>query len=434
MKFFIDIAAFELKKILGRKITVLSFIVMLILTLGLNLWSIPLYSVGLEGEQATIIAEDGDIDDDWSGLWEGLTISWIDDEGSLVEQKVSPWEYIQMQRTSAMKWSGKKLDDATIQALKDFIAEYGREESDGYLHGWNYRNYFWVWKTLSSMGLNPLHENTSEAAIKNYIERREWQELYSALQLTPEERAFWKNHGELEYPLIIAYTPAYRQILSCVRWIHIMLLLFVVLALCESFSIEHKERVRAIAQATKNAPVYSPLAKLAVGVAFTIVSALILYGVTFLIQFFIFGTDGFHTPIQQISGFVFSRLMVTAGEAVLIMCGTSILILVTVAVITMTISEWSRSGIAPVWLQFVMILGTMLFNRSIFYEKRQVAQIWQYFPIQRINDTLLYDERLVFIGGKVITAMHFSVILYVLLAAAFAALAIGHALICRRDR
>ncbi|MBR1781034.1 MAG: hypothetical protein IJ751_06510, partial [Oscillospiraceae bacterium] len=153
-----------------------------------------------------------------------------------------------------------------------------------------------------------------------------------------------------------------------------------------------------------------------------------------LLQFGLFGMDGWNAPIQQIGGLQWSHLTIAAGPAVLLMFGTSILILLLVGALTMCLSELSQNGIVPLAVESALLLYTLLFDYALFSRNRLLSQIWQYFPLQRVNDTLLYDERLVPIAGRLTTAIPFSTAVYALLTALLLALCIGHALLLRRDR
>ena len=431
MKNTFGIFIYEIKKVLHRKITVYTFFIILCLTIMLNLQSIPLYSIGAEGTQITDVSKRGERNNDWNAFFHGISIHWIDEDGKEIEKKVSPVEYIRIQRDFARKWSGKSLNEDTLQGMKDFLEKYGHEE-DGYFDGWSYQNYFWVWKTISNMGVNPFNENISETTIESLL-MEQTEELYDNLSLSDEEQAFWKEHKNLEFPLKMAYTPAYRQIFSNMRWIHLMILFFVILMLCESFSLDHKYRVHPILQASKLGPVYAALIRTAAGIIITIGVSICLYAVTVIIQFLIFGTDGWNAPIQQIGGLQWSRLVVTCGEAIFIMCGTSMIIAVTIAAITMAVSELSHSGNLPIWILLTFLLMTMFFDYGIFYWNRELAQIWQYLPIQRVNDALLYDERLVYIGSHYMTAIPFVLSVYLIVAMAASTVCSGHAIL-RRNR
>ena len=420
MKNFWVIYYYECKKIFDRRQTVVVFWLILIATILLNLNSILIYSVGSEGEELpwNYVNENGPQKSSGrSAFLNGVEIRWIDEDGAVVTEKVNPLAYIRLQQEFARQWSGKKLDEETIQYLHDFVEKYewDWETHDNYRIAWSYQNINWVWRTISNLGNNPGYEFLTGAMIQDRIEQVEVNLLYDYEQLTDEEQEFWQKHEKISFPLTMAYTPAYRQLLQNASWIHILLVAFVIFALCESFSLERRWRTRPLVQVTAKGQGAAVLARLLAGASVSAGAGVILHGVSAVIQFALFGTDGlngWNAPIQQIGDYVWSRLAVTAGEAVLLMFGTSILILVFIGAFTMLLSEVFQNGNVPMWVQYGFLLFSLLFDYGIFHRNRTLSQLWQYFPLQRVNYTLLYDERLVSVGGHLFTAIPFSTLVY----------------------
>ena len=385
-----------------------------------------IYSIGTEGENTVVMTEDGERNYDWSAFFNGVPVRWVDEDGNVVEKQVSPLTYIRIQRKFAEKWSGRALDDSVLREAERFFKKYG-SSNEGRIDGWNYQNYYWVWKSIMNLGLNPFREDLSEMKIETLL-ADQMSGLYENLALSEEERAFWNGHDTLAFPLKLAYTPALRQIFTVIRRVHLMTLFFVILMLSESFSLDYKYRTRPLIQAAKMGPVHSALIRTGAGILVTAAVSVILFAVTICIQFLIFGTDGWNTPVQQIRGLQWSRLMVTGGEAMLIMCASSLLITAAFAAITMFLSEVSRSGNVPIWTLMTALLMTVFIHYGIFYRNRTLAQLWQYLPMQRINDALLYDERLVRIGGHYVMSIPLGMWIYLGLTVVFSVLCISHAI------
>ncbi|MBR1391876.1 MAG: hypothetical protein IJ567_10660 [Lachnospiraceae bacterium] len=424
---------YEIKKIIGRKRTVIAFVMVLIATLLLNLSSIPQFSVGSDGANMKVTNKYGRQRTDWAALFSGIDIRWVDEEGEVIHEKVNPLKYIWLQRQFAMQWSGKPLNDETIQEMRDFLNEYDYRDENEELMGWTYQNYYWVFRSIIQLGMNPYSESISEQLIVDGIEQQRTF-IHEAEQLSEEEMNFWGNHGRLSFPLPFAYTPAYRQLLRNAHWIHIMLIFFVIFALCESFSLERRRRTRGVVQATKKGADKAVLARILAGETVVVGAAFVLFVLSALIQFGLFGMDGWNVPIQQIGGFQWSRLMISAGNATLLMFGTSTLIAVLVGALTMLLSEFSQNAITAVSVQSAFLLFTLLFDYSIFHENRMLSQIWQYFPMQRISEELLYDERLVSVSGHLVAAIPFSTAIYLALVALFLLACAGHTIWNQRDR
>lgn len=438
---FGEIYRFELKKIIGKKLTPVIFLIVFAITLLLNLYSIPLYSIGAEGAEVAQFSAAGEnaiVDAgwrDWSAIMKGIDVRWIDENGHTVQKKVGPFAYIWLQKSFAKQWSGRPLDDALMHRMQSFLKTHAYTDENGYEWSWNYQNYYWVFQSITLIGLNPYSKELSEQLIEKTIQNDQV-ESDANQQLTKEEKAFWKNQGRVELPLKMAYTPAYRRLLSNIRWIHIILIFFTIIALSESFSFERRRNTRQVMLATAKGAYKAAIPRLLAGETVVAGSGILLYAISMLIQFGLFGTDGWKAPIQQLGGLQLSRLTITAGQAVFLMIGNSLLILVMVGALTMLLSELSQSAVAALAVQSAFLIYTVMFNYSLFNVNvdRNLSQVWQYFPLQRIGDDLLCDERLISIGNHLMTAIPLSTWIYAGLAVLALLLSYGHVWMKRKDR
>lgn len=103
--------------------------------------------------------------------------------------------------------------------------------------------------------------------------------------------------------------------------------------------------------------------------------------------------------------------MISAGQAVLLVYLMSIILCVMTGAITMLLSELLQNSIGAILLPCVFLLYSLLFDKSIFHRNRQLSQLWQYFPIQRIPE-ILYDGRMVSVGNKMFEAVPLSLTIY----------------------
>ncbi|MBR0153958.1 MAG: hypothetical protein IJM26_09255 [Lachnospiraceae bacterium] len=432
MKQFGLIYRYELKKILGRRRVLGAFALVLMLVLLLNLYSIVLFSVGSQGACVTKKNTYDREQTDWSALFTGVPIRWVDEEGTMQEELVSPLRYIRLQREYAMKWSGTALDDRVLGNLQTFLAQYDSPESEVGT-SWKLQNYAWVYRTIYQIGINPESPNLSEAMVERLV-NEQGDTTYEMESLTPEEQEFWENHPKLSFPFVLAYTPAYSQLLAMTYFIHILLIFFVIYTLCESFSLERRRSTRPAMQTSVHGMGKAPLARLLAGETVAACAAVICYLLSALIQFSLFGTDGWQVPIQQIGGFQWSHLMICAGNAVLLLFGTSLLLLLFIGTLTMLLSEWAQNPVIAMGVQMVLLLFSLLFNYSIFYQNCVIAQFWQYLPLHRANQVLLYDERLVRVLGRLWTAIPLSTVIYAGLTGLFFLVCLVHTRRTRRDR
>ena len=108
----------------------------------------------------------------------------------------------------------------------------------------------------------------------------------------------------------------------------------------------------------------------------------------------------------------------TAGQAVLVTVGMSLLIALFAGALSMLLSKLLRRGVPALALPLGLLLLSMIFEPPFYYYDRVRAQIWSYMPIQRLYQTFLADERLVSLGGVQLDCIPVSVLLYGGLAAA----------------
>ena len=102
----------------------------------------------------------------------------------------------------------------------------------------------------------------------------------------------------------------------------------------------------------------------------------------------------------------------TAGQAVLVTVGMSLLIALFAGALSMLLSKLLRRGVPALALPLGLLLLSMIFEPPFYYYDRVRAQIWSYMPIQRLYQTFLADERLVSLGGVQLDCIPVSVLLY----------------------
>lgn len=102
----------------------------------------------------------------------------------------------------------------------------------------------------------------------------------------------------------------------------------------------------------------------------------------------------------------------TAGQAVLVTVGMSLLIALFAGALSMLLSKLLRRAVPALALPLGLLLLSMIFEPPFYYYDRVRAQIWSYMPIQRLYQTFLADERLVSLGGVQLDCIPVSVLLY----------------------
>lgn len=388
---------FEVKKIIAKRSVKVLFAVLILATLRINCWQL----IGTTG------------------------IRYLDDSGQIVTEKVSILSAVQTERKYALMYSGQALNDELIQEMKEFVGEYG----------YDCMNMYWIYHTIYQLGLNPEGNLASEEGIAQQL-KAEQESVWNALNLTDDEISEWTDEtGKVELPLRIFYTRGYANMIKNAYWLNMMLVLFAIIVLCDSFSKDRQVHTRPLLQSSRNGHSSAVVGRILAGLLVTLSATLCVYLLSAIIQFGVHGCDGWSAAIQQVCGdLIWSNLSISAGPAMLLMYGTSIVLLLMMAALTMMLSQFFQNAIISLAVPFGAIFMSMVFNFQIFHRQRDLSQIWRFFPIQRIDMDMFYDHRVVNLFGISIKSIPFSFMLYGVITLLAVALCIVHTKIMKMDR
>ena len=398
MRQFFTLYRFELKKIFQKRYVPALLALSIALTLFLNVRP-------LLGEQ---------------------TVAYVDEQQQFHFEAVSNYEAIQLERRFAREDAGKLLDNEAAWTMQEMNRRY-QEIYNQYAPDLTcvLLNHSLVFETLGRTGVNPVAEHIEYPADYAYqsLERGREEEFSSQL-LSQEEIAYWEREGtRLTTPFVMEYTGGWRGILEKASWLNLMALVFALISLCSSFSDDDAYKTRPLLASAAHSRMPLTLARLAAGVSLACGCVLLLFGLTAAIQFFVHGAGGAQMPIQLLElesdqrgiGDVhlsYSCRDMTAGQAVLVTVGMSLLIALFAGALSMLLSKLLRRGVPALALPLGLLLLSMIFEPPFYYYDRVRAQIWSYMPIQRLYQTFLADERLVSLGGVQLDCIFASAILY----------------------
>lgn len=404
MRHFFTLYRFEIKKIFQKPYVPALLALSIALTLFLNVRP-------LLGEQ---------------------TVAYVDEQQQFHFEAVSNYEAIQLERRFAREDAGKPLDNEAVWTMQEMNRRY-QEIYNQYAPDLTcvLLNHSLVFETLGRTGVNPVAEHIEypvDYAYQNLERGRE--EEFSSQLLSQEEIAYWEREGtRLTTPFVMEYTGGWRGILEKASWLNLMALVFALISLCSSFSDDDAYKTRPLLASAAHSRMPLTLARLAAGVSLACGCVLLLFGLTAAIQFFVHGAGGAQMPIQLLKlkpdqrGIGDAHLSyicrdMTAGQAVLVTAGMSLLIALFAGALSMLLSKLLRRGVPALALPLGLLLLSMIFEPPFYYYDRVRAQIWSYMPIQRLYQTFLADERLVSLGGVQLDCIPVSVLLYGGLAAA----------------
>ena len=354
------------------------------------------------------------------------TVAYVDEQQQFHFETVSNYEAIQLERRFAREDAGKPLDNEAVWTMQEMNRRY-QEIYNQYAPDLTcvLLNHSLVFETLGRTGVNPVAEHIEypvDYAYQNLERGRE--EEFSSQLLSQEEIAYWEREGtRLTTPFVMEYTGGWRGILEKASWLNLMALVFALISLCSSFSDDDAYKARPLLASAAHSRMPLTLARLAAGVSLACGCVLLLFGLTAAIQFFVHGAGGAQMPIQLLElesdqrgiGDVhlsYSCRDMTAGQAVLVTAGMSLLIALFAGALSMLLSKLLRRGVPALALPLGLLLLSMIFEPPFYYYDRVRAQIWSYMPIQRLYQTFLADERLVSLGGVQLDCIPVSVLLY----------------------
>ena len=359
-------------------------------------------------------------------LLDEQTVAYVDEQQQFHFEAVINYEAIQLERRFAREDAGKPLDNEAVWTMQEMNRRY-QEIYNQYAPDLTcvLLNHSLVFETLGRTRVNPVAEHIEYPADYAYqsLERGREEEFSSQL-LSQEEIAYWEREGtRLTTPFVMEYTGGWRGILEKASWLNLMALVFALISLCSSFSDDDAYKTRPLLASAAHSRMPLTLARLAAGVSLACGCVLLLFGLTAAIQFFVHGAGGAQMPIQLLKlkpdqrgiGDVYlsnSCRDMTAGQAVLVTVGMSLLIALFAGALSMLLSKLLRRAVPALALPLGLLLLSMIFEPPFYYYDRVRAQIWSYMPIQRLYQTFLADERLVSLGGVQLDCIPVSVLLY----------------------
>ena len=154
------------------------------------------------------------------------------------------------------------------------------------------------------------------------------------------------------------------------------------------------------------------LAGLTVGVGFTLLLSLLMFGIIA----FLYGFDGYDTILQ----FVLLRpFNLTVGQAALILVGLSFAGAALISIFTMMLSEVTKNSIATIGIITGVLLVTM-FIMEMPANLKLLSEIWYLLPSNLVSLNGAFRYSMFHVGGSPLAAYQYAPIVYLVLAVIFA--------------
>lgn len=329
-------------------------------------------------------------------------------------QTYTLYELQQTQRRESVSIKGRLIDDSLLEETRaaqdsDETLENGLPVSVRYDGISNF--------ILSSVGSLLKIEDSSlftGTADELYSLRSEAiQESWEKDGLTKGEQQFLsEKEDSLEIPFQYGYNGGYNMIVSSMITVSSMLTFLIAVCIPSVFSSEHTGKTDQLILCSRfgKMPVY--LAKLFTGIIFSLAATLLMLLSAVIPSFLLYGTEGFHVPIQILMPQ--ASWDMTMGEAVLILIGLCLIASVLHCCAALFFSERFKSSVPAMGILLGFLLLSGFLNIPDSY--RIASQIWGFVPLNltSISGTIL-NNRLVPFFVTYLTSWQAGPLIYLIL-------------------
>ncbi|MEE0963955.1 MAG: ABC transporter permease subunit [Ruminococcus bromii] len=360
---------FELRKIISRKIVWITGGVLLI---GLLIWGVASAVLPVNREYSV--------------------------------SSLNGYEANRAERASAEQISGKAIDqtliDEMLLAYKDFI------------YNGNYNNalpYLDVYDLIGNVLGTHASTEILECDSDTFYEK-----LNSLLEAnTPEGLTAGNSFNEpITYD---GYFDGWRKVTDMMKFVACMEIMFIAICLSTVFTVEHTRKTDQIILCTRlgKKKLYAAkiLAGLTVGIGFTLLLSLLMFGVVA----FLYGFDGYNTILQFI---LLRPFNLTVGQAALILVALSFAGAALVSLFTMMLSELTKNSVATIGTITGVMLVTM-FIMEMPANLKLLSEIWYLLPSNLVSLNGAFRYSALSIGGSTLAAYQYAPFVYVVLAIVF---------------
>lgn len=360
---------FELRKIISRKIVWITGGVLLI---GLLIWGVASAVLPVNREYSV--------------------------------SSLNGYEANRAERESAEQISGRAIDQALIDemlpAYKDFI------------YNGNYNN------ALPYLDVYDLIGNVLGTHASTEILECDSDTFYKKLNALLEANTPTGMEGNLfDEPITYdGYFDGWRKVADMMKFAACMEIMFIAICLSTVFTVEHTRKTDQIILCTRlgKKKLYAAkvLAGLTVGIGFTLLLSILMFGIVALL----YGFDGYNTILQ----FVLLRPFdLTIGQATLILVALSFAGAALVSLFTMMLSELTKNSVATIGAITGVMLVTM-FIMEMPANLKLLSEIWHLLPSNLVSLNGAFRYSAISVGGNTLAAYQYAPVVYAVLAVVFA--------------
>ena len=318
---------------------------------------------------------------------------------------------------------GREIDDRLIGELLAVSDEYGRiaDETDiAYedLAGWvqNVIGYGVAYKDVDAAGVYEARDLTIE-------------EAHEISKLSDGEEAFWtEKESKVVKPFSYNQSLIAAGVLEGTSNLMIMMVVVIATGLASVFAMETQRKTDPMIRASLNGTGELYFAKVLAGMSYILGSVIILLGTYYAYMYVRWGFDGMDSPVQIY--LPFSQLPVTNGQLAGILVILVVLGSMFISAFALFVSNITRNALAAMAIIICTHLGLFALSTAVPVGLRTLSQGISLMPATLVSPRLVYEFRLVRLG-RYLTCYQAAPIIYIAFSAIL--LVLGYVLYMRHE-
>lgn len=336
-------------------------------------------------------------------LW-GLASAVLPQSREYSTVSLSGLEMNRAEREAAEQIAGRKIEQKLLDemqpAYEEFIVDGDYKKALPYLDIYNFIGT--VLGTNASAEILNCDSDTFYAMLNTQLE---------ANALAGREENISYNE-QLFYQ---GYFDGWRQMASMMKVLACMEIMFIAICLSTVFTVEHTRKTDQVILCSrfgkKRLYFAKLMAGLTVGIAFTLILSLLMFGIIA----FLYGFDGYNTILQ----FVLMRpFNLTLGQAVMILIGLSFAGAILVSVFTMALSELTKNSVGTIGIIAGILILTM-FIMEMPANLKILSEIWYMLPSNLVSLNGAFRYSMFLLGERAMLSYQIAPIVYFAMAIIF---------------
>lgn len=336
-------------------------------------------------------------------LW-GMASAVLPQSREYSDSSLNGYEANREERKAAEQIAGRAIDQTLIDEM--------RPDYEEFIYNGTYQ------KALPYLDVYNLMGNALGTTASAEILKLDSDTFYSRLnaQLKANTPEGISENVSLEEPIIYqGYFDGWRQMTSMMKVLACMEIMFIAICLSTVFTVEHTRKTDQLILCSRfgKKKLYTAkiLAGLTVGIGFTLLLSLVMFGIIASL----YGFAGADTILQ----FVLLRpLDLTMGQAALILVALSFAGAALVSVFTMMLSEVTKNSIATIGIITGVLIVTM-FIMEMPANLKFLSELWYLIPSNLVSLSGAFRYSSFLSGGGPLIAYQYAPIIYLLVAAFF---------------